>query len=295
MGQGFGAKDKPMENANTTPQNPQGENLRKRIHKLSTLYPQGKCGGRKKKMKQKKKSFLFSLLKKGLYLCYKKMTVTGLGFHKEQVIYVGNHCQIHGPITCELYFPDDTFIWCAGQMMNLKEVPSYAFSDFWSQKPGWTHSFFKALSYLIAPLSVFVFRNARTIPVYRDHRIMTTFKASIRKLNQEKSLVIFPEHDEKYNHIIYDFQRKFVDVASIFYRKSGKEVAFVPFYIAPKLGKIVIGEKIKFSGSAPIQEERERICKYLMDEITKMAEELPKHIVVPYRNVRKKDYPDSRA
>lgn len=218
----------------------------------------------------------------------------GEEFPEESVIYVGNHAQIHGPVTCELYFPKSAYAWCAGPMMHLKEVPAYAFSDFWSQKPKWTHPFFKIVSYLIAPLSVLLFNHARTVPVYRDHRIMTTFKESIRLLKDGKSLVIFPEHDEKYNHIVYDFQRKFIDVASIYYRKTGKAISFVPFYVTPKLGKMVIGRKIPFLPENPMEEERERIANELMKEITKMAEELPLHTVIPYRNIRKKDYPTNK-
>ena len=35
----------------------------------------------------------------------------------------------------------------------------------------------------------------------------------------------------------------------------------------------------------------ERICSYLMKEITEIARGLPKHTVVPYRNIPKKEYP----
>ncbi len=89
--------------------------------------------------------------------------------------------------------------------MCQKDVPEYAFRDFWSQKPKWTHPFYKLLSYIIAPLSACVFTNARTIGVYHDTRILSTFKNTVKKLQEGKSVVIFPEHDTKHNHIIYDF------------------------------------------------------------------------------------------
>ena len=175
--------------------------------------------------------------------------------------------------------------------MHLKDVPSYAFEDFWSQKPRYTHWFYRLLSYIIAPLSVCVFNNANTIGVYRDSRIISTFKETIKKLQDGASVVIFPEHDEKHNNIIYDFQDKFIDVAKLYYKKTGKEVCFVPLYIAPKLRKMYIGKPTRFNSSAPIDEERERIKKYLMEEISEIAYRLPRHTVVPYRNIPKKDYP----
>ena len=89
---------------------------------------------------------------------------------------IGNHTQLHGPIACELYFPDNYYTWCAGQMMKLKEVPEYAYTDFWSQKPKIIRPLFKLVSYIIPPLSVLIFNNARTIAVYRDNRILSTFR-----------------------------------------------------------------------------------------------------------------------
>ena len=178
--------------------------------------------------------------------------------------------------------------------MHLKAVPEYAFRDFWSQKPKWTHPFYKLLSYIIAPVSVCVFSNARTIGVYHDTRILSTFKSTVKMLQEGKSVVIFPEQDVKHNHIVYDFQDKFIDIAKLYYKKTGKELSFVPMYIAPKLKKLCLGRPVTFNAAEAMDTQRSRICTYLMDEITAIAEALPEHTVVPYRNIRKKDYPSNR-
>ena len=240
----------------------------------------------------KKKPWLFRAIKYLVRLFYPKTEVVGLeNIPDEPVIIVGNHTQLHGPIACELYFPDNYYTWCAGQMMKLKEVPRYAYTDFWSQKSKITRPLFKLASYIIAPLSVVVFNNARTIAVYKDNRILSTFRESIAKLQSGNSIVIFPEQDKRYNNIIYDFQEGFVDVARLYYKRTGKELLFVPLYIAPKLKKMYLGKPIKFSADTPIEKERRRICDYLMQEITDIACSLPEHTVIPYRNIPKKYYP----
>ena len=129
------------------------------------------------------------------------------------MIIVGNHTHMNGPIAEELYCPGIHYTWCSGQMMHLKDVPDYAFDDFWSQKPKWTHPWYRLLSWLIAPLSVCVFNNANTIGVYRDGQIIKTFKETMRRLDEGANIVIFPEHDVKYNHILYDYQDSFIDIA----------------------------------------------------------------------------------
>ena len=244
--------------------------------------------------KKKKTSLTFRVIKRLVRLFYIKYEVEGTeNLPDEPCIIVGNHTQMHGPLACELYFPGYRYTWCAGQMMELKEVPEYAFTDFWSQKPKYTHPFYKLLSYLIAPLAVCIFNNANTIGVYRDGRILSTFKTTVKRLNEGASVVIFPEHDVKHNNIVYEFQDGFVDIARLYYKRTGKELAFVPLYIAPNLRKMYLGKPIRFCSSAPKSEEHARICRYLMGEITQIARGLPEHTVVPYRNIPKKYYPSN--
>lgn len=243
-------------------------------------------------MEDKKVSLLYKIIKRLIWLVYPKMNVLGIeNLPEEACILVGNHTQMNGPICGELYCPGKHYTWCAGQMMKLKEVPNYAFQDFWSQKPKWTHPWYKLLSYIIAPLSVCIFNNAHTIAVYRDARIVGTFRNTIRKLQAGNHVVIFPEHDVKHNHIVYDFQDKFIDVAKLYYTKTGQKVCFVPLYIAPKLKQMHIGKPIRYDPSETMDIQRRKICDYLMQEITDIACGLPEHTVVPYRNIPKKQYP----
>ncbi len=245
-----------------------------------------------KQQRVKKVSPFYKFVKWLVWLFYPKMEVIGWeNLPDAPAVIVGNHTQMNGPIACELYLPGNRYTWCAGQMMHTKEVPAYAYQDFWSQKPKYSRPFYKLLSYLIAPLAAFLLSNANTIAVYRDRRILNTFRLTVNKLQEGAQVVIFPEHDKQYNNIIYEFEDKFIDIAKLYHKRTGKELTFVPLYIAPKLKKMYLGKPICFSSEAPIEQERRRICDYVMEEITNIARSLPKHIVIPYRNIPKKDYP----
>ena len=246
-------------------------------------------------MSEKKVSLLYRFLKWCVRTVYPKIKVVGEEkIHNEPCLIVANHCQMHGPIAAELYTPGAHDIWCAHQMMQLKEVPAYAYQDFWSGKPKWTRWLYKIASYAIAPLCVVVFNGANTIAVYRDNRIINTFKNTVKSLSEDKHVVVFPEHLEKHNHIVYDFQDKFIDIARLYYKKTGKELCFLPMYIAPSRKEMHFGAPTRFSTETPIDEERRRICEYLMDEITRVAEALPEHRVVPYENLPKKLHPSNK-
>lgn len=245
---------------------------------------------------QKKKTSRFSraffkVCKWLVRLFYGKAALEGAeNLPEKHAIIVANHAQMNGPICGELFLPENCHIWCAAQMMKLKEVPAYAFADFWSKKPKWTHPFYKLLSYLIAPLASCVFNNARTVAVYHDARVISTFKETVRLLNDGQTILIFPEKDETDNNIVYRFQENFVDVARLYYKKTGVELTFVPMYVAPKLRKLYVGKGTVYRAQEDAAQEKARIIAYLSGEITEMARALPEHTVIPYRNVPKKNY-----
>ncbi len=98
-------------------------------------------------MGERKISPLYRLIKAAVRAVYPKIKVVGEeNLPPEPVVYVGNHSQMNGPIACELYTPGEHYIWCAGEMMDKKEVPAYAYQDFWSEKPKAVRWFYKLLS-----------------------------------------------------------------------------------------------------------------------------------------------------
>ena len=122
---------------------------------------------------------------------------------------------------------------------------------------------------------------------------MNTFRESGRLFSEGANIVIFPEENKPFNAIVYDFQEGFPNVARLCAKMSGRPVPFVPFYLAPRLRRMVIGEPIWYDESAPWKGERERLRTSLRSAVTDLARSLPEHTVVPYRNITKKDYPQS--
>jgi len=234
--------------------------------------------------------WLCRVIRKLADIIYPDMELVG-ELPQEPCVVVGNHCQTHGPIVTEVRLPFDHYTWCAWQMMDRHEVAEYALADFWPEKPRRVRWLYWIASRLIVLPASYIMTHARTIPVYRDTRCLTTFRRSMEKLGDGYSMVIFPECAQRYNNIIYDFQDRFIDLARMYYRKTGVRLCFVPMYLAPKLKKIFFGEPIRYDPEPPFPQERQRIKQALMDSITQMAVSQPLHTVIPYRNIAKKDYP----
>ncbi len=235
--------------------------------------------------------WIYRMIRFGFQLFYPKTELAGQEhLPEEPCIIVSNHCKLNGPAAGTLYFPEPRYIWCTWEMMDLKEVPAYAFQDFWSHKPKWSHWLYRLLSYFIAPFCVCLFTYGPSIAVYRDQRVISTFRETIHRLQEGSNVIIFPEHHAPYDHIHNDFQNGFVDVARSYYKQTGKALQFVPMYLAPELHKMVLGEPIAYDPQAPHRGQRQRICDYLMAEISSIACSLPRHKVVPYPNLPKKKY-----
>ena len=231
----------------------------------------------------------FRILRWLLWLVYPKVKVKGTeNLPDGACIVVGNHTKMNGPIIAEIHFPGKRKIWCAGEMMVLREVPAYAYQDFWSEKPRYIRWYYHILSYLLAPLCACIFTNANTIAVRRDSRIISTFKQTVQALQNDERVIIFPECYTPHNHIVNKFQDNFVEVARLYHKHTGKSICFVPMYIAPALKQAHLGKPIAFRPDAPADEERTRICEALMQGITDIAVSLPRHRVVPYENLPKK-------
>lgn len=246
-------------------------------------------------MSLKKSPRAFKVFKWCIRAVYKKYRLDGVeNIPERPCIFVGNHSQLHGPVVSQLYMPVKCRTWCMGNMMDLKEVPDYAFEDFWSGKPKYSHWFYRIMSYIIAPVSVFIFNNADTIGVYHDTRVISTIKHTVKVLSEGESVVIFPEYHKEYNGILYDFRENFIDVAKVYHKKTGTELCFVPMYICPELKRLCFGNKITFDPNLYDKEKKEEMRVYLMEEITRLARELDEHTVIPYDNIPKKKYPKNK-
>ena len=197
--------------------------------------------------KENKRNIPYKILARIVKIFHKKSEFVGLeNLTDEPTLIITNHAQVHGPLTSELYFPLKKKIWCIGQMMHLKEIPAYAYQDFWSLKPKSVRWIYKICSYLIAPIAAFVFNHADTIGVYKDARLLSTFRETMKALEKGEYIIITPERTELFNEIVNDFQDKFVDVAKLYYKKCGKRVQFVPVYMTKE--KTVVHEPIEFTG-----------------------------------------------
>ena len=229
-------------------------------------------------------------------IAYRKTKIIGIeNIPAENTVIVANHAQLNGPIIAQLFMPENCYIWANGQMFDPRDVPSYAMEDFFPFKNKVQRPIFRVASYILAPLMPCIIKNARAIPVYHDARIVSTFKRTIKMLSEGRNILIFPECHEKCNNIINRFRDNFVDVARLYYKRTGSLLKFVPMYIAPNLHRCYFGREIDYNPLSEAVEERHRITEHLASEITRLGRSLPEHTVIPFDNISSKKYISNKA
>ena len=77
----------------------------------------------------------YKIVRKFLLVFYPKLTVNNLEqIPEEPCVIISNHCQIAGPFSCELFFPGNNMIWCAGELCHKEQVAEFAYDDFFKFK-----------------------------------------------------------------------------------------------------------------------------------------------------------------
>lgn len=236
--------------------------------------------------KDPKKPWHFRFWVRVVKIFYRKRTIEGIeNLPDEPCVIVANHAQIHSPITFEGFFPGSRAIWCDSKMMEKAEIPNYAEEGFWPNATDKQKKRRRFWMKKIAGFAEYLLTTAHTIPVYRDMRVMKTFKLTEEALREGKNIIIFPENEvtDENNPILDYFNLYFVDIAKIYYKKHGKILTFVPCYNCVELKRVVIGKNhVKYNPDIKMDEQREILCEALRKEITDIALSLPRHKVVPF-------------
>ncbi len=237
---------------------------------------------KEKKEKAKKPSIFFRIGQVFVKLFTTKYQIQSLEELKTDGIRIicTNHAQMGGPLAYQLYYPYKKKIWCISDVFSRKTFPQYAMKEFWPNKQN--SKWYKMNSHLLAPLASFVFKNADVIPVYRDHRFLTTIRQTTKCLDEGYDIIIMPEKHEKYNLVVNEYEENFVSVAKLYSQKTQKKVYFYPSYVAPNCKKVLIGHPIEYNPNNDFDVEKKRICAYLKENTTDLAHLLPSHIVVQY-------------
>lgn len=215
----------------------------------------------------KRKQYVWKPVSALLKLGYKKPQILNLNKEMPQkAIFVANHAAMSGPMVYALYLPYFHVTWGAYQMLgNYKMRYRYLRDVYFMQKRKTSKVGATALASFEAAFSIYFYRGIKVLPTYPDMRFVKTVKNSITCLDDNTSVLIFPENSsDGYKEVLTNFYGGFVTLAER-YRKThdGQDVDICPMYYSPRKDKIVIGKCSKLANYKDMTREQisEDFCK----------------------------------
>lgn len=168
-------------------------------------------------------------------------------FEEGPCIFVVNNVGFMGPVEMCTKFEerDCCHPWINDGLLQARSIPAYARKDCW-WKPD---SFFAPLlnatiPYIAAALIPPILKSVPYVPVYHDQRIMLTLRESIRVLQKDEALIIFPEQPNARLSQHEWLNTGWMRLGEMWYRTCGRALKMYPVHIDRK--------KHVFRVSAPV-------------------------------------------
>lgn len=184
----------------------------------------------------------------------------------EPVIFLANHMGAVGPMYMAATFPlrSNVAIWCNEGMMDEKLTVDYVRHDWWWKPESKLAPLYSAtIPYIARAIVPKVLRSAPTIPVYRDARVMTTMRQSLKALREGKHIVIFPELPDGFDSHAEHLQMGWLNLVTMYERATGKDIRMIPIHIDQESRVFRVQKGIVADPDIPLSEQAERIERYL--------------------------------
>lgn len=179
----------------------------------------------------------FRFIKRILRCFVKKPKVIGLeSDFQDGAIYICNHVGATAPLKLELYFPRRFRFWGTYEMtFSFKERWKYLAHVYFYQKKH--NSKFVSLikATLACPFIGMFYKGMNLIPTYADARILGTIHQSVEYLNDNNSIVIFPENSsDGYHDVLTEYYAGFLFLAKHYHRQTKKKIRIYNMYYCKK-------------------------------------------------------------
>lgn len=193
---------------------------------------------------------------------------------EEPVVYVCRHLNMHGPYTTLKWLPMELHPMIIHVFFDrestVRHLTEYTFATRYGKKARKFNLLAHVLGRIVPPL----IHSLQGIPVYRcGIQSVTTIRTGLKYLLKNESLIVYPDIDytDGYDQTsqIYD---GFLYLGEQYYKKTGKQLAFVPLVIDDKNRTITAGDSIRITnyrteGAAAAEQLRLAINKTAAAEL----------------------------
>ena len=204
---------------------------------------------------------------------YKRPRFIFLGKEIEEgSIIISNHEGTEAPMSLELYLDTPLRMWGAHEMNSgLVKMYKYQSRVYYHEKKHWNIHLARLFCLIASPLTNLFYKGLNLISTYRDTRFVKTLKESYRTIENNESVVVFPEDSTNgYLEQLEGFHAGVVMLAEYCYKK-GRDVPIYVSYIKKNTLEYVFDKPIMYSQLKNMYQGREEISAYLLDRCNSLG------------------------
>ncbi|MBE5750583.1 MAG: hypothetical protein E7346_06940 [Clostridiales bacterium] len=213
---------------------------------------------------------VYSVFKLIIKCFFKRPKIINLaGELAEKSIVLANHSNKSGPPCLDMYYPRFNVKWGAYQMFgNYASRKAYLRDVLYIKKCKKSRTKAVIASTLMATVSQFVYKGMKMIPTYPDVRIAKTIRDSMKVLDANKTIMVFPEDsNDGYKEVLTDFFPGFVILSEKYYRATGEDLPIYPVYYHITKRVMVIGEAVYMQDLVKQGMDRNQIARFFCDKV----------------------------
>jgi len=187
-------------------------------------------------------------------------------------IFVANHEAKKGPMAYEIALPVFNVKWGAHEMLgNYKSRWKYLRDVFYIQKQGMSKFKASLKATFEAIFSKMIYKGMKILGTYPDSRVRITIRDSIRVLEADIAICVFPENSNSgYFQEMTSFFAGFVMLSLQYYKKHNEDLPIYPVYYSHKLREMVIGTPLYVQDFVKQGLDRDQIAEKYKDAVNEL-------------------------
>lgn len=167
-------------------------------------------------------------------------------------VYVIHHQNMFGPVHAMGLMPQEAHIWAFHCFLEREGCFQQFYAYTFTERYGWP----KAIAYPPARLLSWIvpalLGSLSAIPVYHQASNLITMRQSLRCLEDGEQVAICPDVDyASTDPAIGEMYSGFLMLGTLYARRTGKPLPFVPVYVSRKRRRIAFGPAIHIDAGRP--------------------------------------------
>ena len=189
-------------------------------------------------------------------------------FEEGPCVFVVNHAGNTGPVDMCAKFPmrDRMHPWINSEMLSAKEIPAYARANRWWKQDGFFAPLLNVtVPYIAAALMPPFMKSVPYVPVYRDQRIMLTLRQSVRILQKDHYLLLFPELPGPGKNSPRRINTGWLRLGQLWYKSSGRSLKMYPVHVDYKNHVFKVAAPVIYDPARRFTEQEKELSEKLIN------------------------------